>query len=111
MPDGAIHPHLQACTIDLLLKIETESEKSIGQFHTRLHIAAEVADASGDEPIWNSGKREKFVAYGSYEQTSDISLLMAMVDSELAVQGTALQLSPTLSGIKACRQAAFGTRP
>ena len=55
-----------------------------------LHVQAEDADASGYEPIWKDGKRVGFVTSGGYGHTTDMSLAMAMVDSDLAVEGTAL---------------------
>ena len=55
-----------------------------------LHVQAEDADASGYEPIWNEGKRIGFVTSGGYGHTTDMSLAMAMVDSDLAKVGTEL---------------------
>lgn len=55
-----------------------------------LHVQAEDADASGYEPIWKDGKRVGFVTSGGYGHTTGMSLAMAMVDSDLAVEGTAL---------------------
>ncbi len=55
-----------------------------------LHVAAEDADASGYEPIWKDGKRVGFVTSGGYGHTTDMSLAMAMVDRDLAREGTEL---------------------
>jgi dimethylglycine dehydrogenase len=55
-----------------------------------LHVQAEDADASGYEPIWKDGRRVGFVTSGGYGHTSDKSLAMAMVDSDLATEGTEL---------------------
>ena len=55
-----------------------------------LHVQAEDADASGYEPIWKDGKRVGFVTSGGYGHITDMSLAMAMVDSDLATEGTKL---------------------
>lgn len=55
-----------------------------------LRVHAEDADASGYEPIWKDGKRVGFVTSGGYGHTTDMSLAMAMVDSDLAQEGTDL---------------------
>ena len=55
-----------------------------------LHIHAEDADASGYEPIWKDGERVGFVTSGGYGHTTDMSLAMAMLDSDLTAIGTAL---------------------
>ena len=55
-----------------------------------LRIAADDADASGYEPIWYGDKRVGFVTSGGYGHTVDMSLAMAMVDTDLAVEGTEL---------------------
>ena len=57
-----------------------------------LHVAAEDADASGYEPIWKDGKRIGFVTSGGYGHTTDMSLAMAMVDSDMAKIGTELKV-------------------
>ena len=57
-----------------------------------LHVQAEDADASGYEPIWKDGKRVGFVTSGGYGHTTDMSLAMAMVDSDLAAEGTELSV-------------------
>ena len=57
-----------------------------------LHIHAEDADASGYEPIWKDDKRVGFVTSGGYGHTTDMSLAMAMLDSDLATVGTTLKV-------------------
>ncbi|WP_108814535.1 GcvT family protein [Loktanella sp. Alg231-35] len=57
-----------------------------------LHVHAEDADASGYEPIWKDGKRVGFVTSGGYGHTTEMSLAMAMVDSDLAAEGTELKV-------------------
>ncbi len=57
-----------------------------------LHVHAEDADASGYEPIWKDGKRVGFVTSGGYGHTTEMSLAMAMVDSDLATEGTELSV-------------------
>jgi dimethylglycine dehydrogenase len=55
-----------------------------------LHIAAEDADASGYEPIWKDDKRVGFVTSGGFGHTTGMSLAMAMLESDLAVEGMEL---------------------
>jgi dimethylglycine dehydrogenase len=55
-----------------------------------LDVAADGADASGFEPVWSSGGMVGFVTSGGYGHTVDKSLAMALVDSDLAVEGTEL---------------------
>jgi dimethylglycine dehydrogenase len=55
-----------------------------------LEIAAQDADASGYEPIWQAGKLVGFVTSGGYGHTIGKSLAMAMVDRSVAAPGTAL---------------------
>lgn len=57
-----------------------------------LEIEADNADASGYEPIWNNGKLVGFVTSGGYAHTIKRSLAMAMVDRELASEGTQLKV-------------------
>jgi len=57
-----------------------------------LHVQAQDADASGYEPVWKDGKRVGFVTSGGYGHTTDMSLAMAMVDSDLATEGTELSV-------------------
>jgi len=57
-----------------------------------LQVDAEDADASGYEPIWKDGKRVGFVTSGGYGHTTDLSLAMAMVDRDLAAEGTELRV-------------------
>jgi dimethylglycine dehydrogenase len=55
-----------------------------------LEVAAEDADASGYEPVWQDGKRVGFVTSGGYGHTVGKSLAMALVDRDAAAEGTAL---------------------
>jgi len=55
-----------------------------------LHVNAADADASGYEPVWKDGRRVGFVTSGGYGHTTNISLAMAMVDRDLATEGTEL---------------------
>ena len=55
-----------------------------------LEIAAQDADASGYEPIWQAGELVGFVTSGGYGHTIGKSLAMAMVDHKVAAAGTAL---------------------
>ena len=55
-----------------------------------LQVHAADADASGYEPIWKDDKRVGFVTSGGYGHTTDMSLAMAMVDSDLSSVGTEL---------------------
>jgi len=57
-----------------------------------LEIAAEDADASGFEPIWQAGARVGFVTSGGYGHTVKKSLAMAMLDRAVAEPGTALDV-------------------
>ena len=57
-----------------------------------LHVQAQDADASGYEPVWKDGKRVGFVTSGGYGHTTDMSLAMAMVDCDLATEGTELSV-------------------
>ena len=57
-----------------------------------IKVDATDADASGYEPVWKDGKRVGFVTSGGYGHTTDMSLAMAMVDSDLADEGTELSV-------------------
>ncbi|WP_306045516.1 FAD-dependent oxidoreductase [Nioella sp. MMSF_3534] len=57
-----------------------------------LEVAAEDADASGYEPVWQDGKRVGFVTSGGYGHTVGKSLAMALVDRDAAAEGTALSV-------------------
>ncbi len=57
-----------------------------------LEVDALDADASGYEPVWKDGKRVGFVTSGGYGHTVEKSLAMAMVDSEVAGEGTDLSV-------------------
>ena len=55
-----------------------------------LEVSAEGADASGYEPIWSNDKMVGFVTSGGYGHTMKKSYAMALVDTELANEGTDL---------------------
>ncbi|MEO0390944.1 MAG: FAD-dependent oxidoreductase [Pseudomonadota bacterium] len=57
-----------------------------------LKIDANGADASGYEPVWKDGKRVGFVTSGGYGHTVGQSLAMAMVDTDVAAEGTDLSV-------------------
>ena len=50
------------------------------------------ADASGYEPVWQDGKKVGFVTSGGYGHTVGKSLAIAMVNREVAAEGTDLQV-------------------
>ena len=43
-------------------------------------------DASGYEPVWSDGRLVGFVTSGGYGHTTDQSLAMAMVNSDLCMK-------------------------
>ena len=55
-----------------------------------LEVNADGADASGYEPIWSNDKMVGFVTSGGYGHTMKKSYAMALVDTELAKEGTDL---------------------
>ncbi|SDF97264.1 GcvT family protein [Thalassobaculum litoreum] len=57
-----------------------------------LAVDADGADARGFEPVWIDGKRIGFVTSGGYGHSVGMSLAMALVDSEVAVEGTAVDV-------------------
>ena len=57
-----------------------------------LEVAAEDADASGYEPVWQDGRRVGFVTSGGYGHTVGKSLALAMVDRAAAAEGTDLSV-------------------
>ncbi|MFT5363504.1 MAG: dimethylglycine dehydrogenase, partial [Dinoroseobacter sp.] len=48
------------------------------------------ADASGYEPVWHQGNKVGFVTSGGYGHTVDKSLAMALVNRDVAAEGTDL---------------------
>ncbi|NNK77965.1 MAG: FAD-dependent oxidoreductase [Litoreibacter sp.] len=62
------------------------------QVQVTLEIDASDADASGFEPIWSDGKRIGFVTSGGFGHTVGKSLAMALVNQELAAEGTELSV-------------------
>ncbi len=63
-----------------------------GQVVVTLEVDALDADASGYEPVWNGDKRVGFVTSGGYGHTVAKSLALAMVDRDVASEGTALSV-------------------
>lgn len=57
-----------------------------------LEIDALDADASGYEPVWQNGKKVGFVTSGGYGHSVGKSLAMAMVNQDVATEGTALSV-------------------
>ena len=57
-----------------------------------LDIDADDADASGYEPVWSDGKLVGFVTSGGYGHTVKKSLAMALVNADLAHEGTKLSV-------------------
>ena len=62
------------------------------QIEVTLEIDATDADASGYEPVWQDGKKVGFVTSGGYGHTVGKSLAIAMVNREVAEEGTDLQV-------------------
>ncbi|WP_108882835.1 FAD-dependent oxidoreductase [Anderseniella sp. Alg231-50] len=63
-----------------------------------LEIDADDADASGYEPVWSGDQRVGFVTSGGYGHTTGKSLAMALVNGDLAGEGT--ELSVHVVGVK-----------
>ncbi|NNF24074.1 MAG: GcvT family protein [Rhodobacteraceae bacterium] len=57
-----------------------------------LEVDAEDADASGYEPIWKGDQKVGFVTSGGYGHTIGKSLAMALVNRELAAEGSELSV-------------------
>ncbi|MEM9426335.1 MAG: FAD-dependent oxidoreductase [Pseudomonadota bacterium] len=57
-----------------------------------LRIDAKDADASGYEPVWKDGNIVGFVTSGGFGHTTGQSLAMAMIDHDVAEEGTALSV-------------------
>jgi dimethylglycine dehydrogenase len=55
-----------------------------------LEVDAANADASGDEPVWQDGRRVGFVTSGAYGHHVGRSLALAYVDSEVAERASGL---------------------
>jgi dimethylglycine dehydrogenase len=62
------------------------------QIIVTLEIDAVDADASGYEPVWQDGRKVGFVTSGGCGHRVGKSLAMAMVNHDVAAQGTALQV-------------------
>ena len=73
-----------------------------------LEIAAQDADASGFEPVWQDGKRVGFVTSGGFGHTLGKSLAMAMVDQDRCAPGT--DLSVHVVGIE-CKARVIAASP
>jgi dimethylglycine dehydrogenase len=57
-----------------------------------LAIDAEDADAGGFEPVWMGDRRIGFVTSGGFGHTLGMSLAMALVDTDLALEGTSVKV-------------------
>ena len=57
-----------------------------------LKVDAADADASGYEPVWSGGERVGFVTSGGYGHTLGQSFAMAMVNREVAAEGSTLSV-------------------
>lgn len=55
-----------------------------------LEVDAENADAGGYEPVWSGDRKVGFVTSGDYGHTIGKSLAMALVDRDVAAEGTEL---------------------
>ena len=62
------------------------------QLVVTLEVDSADADASGYEPVWHGDKRVGFVTSGGYGHTVGKSLAMAMVDREVADEGSELSV-------------------
>ena len=62
------------------------------QMLVTLDIDADDADASGYEPVWSDGELVGFVTSGGYGHTIKKSLAMALVNADLAKEGTKLSV-------------------
>lgn len=66
--------------------------KTAGKVLVTLEVAADNADASGYEPVWQGEKRVGYVSSGGYGHHVGKSLAMALVDPDCATEGTALDI-------------------
>jgi len=55
-----------------------------------LWVDATDADASGYEPVWHNGEKVGFVTSGAYGHSTGQSLAMALVNADVATEGTNL---------------------
>ena len=62
------------------------------QLVVTLEVEAGDADASGYEPVWSGDHKVGFVTSGGYGHSTGKSLAMAMVDREVAAEGTDLKV-------------------
>jgi len=60
------------------------------QVQVTLEVEADNADASGYEPVWHNGDKVGFVTSGGYGHTVGKSLAMALVNRDVAAEGTDL---------------------
>ena len=65
------------------------------QILVTLDIDAGDADASGYEPVWSDGELVGFVTSGGYGHTIKKTLAMALVNADLAKEGTKLSVEVT----------------
>jgi dimethylglycine dehydrogenase len=66
--------------------------KGPAQVQVTLEVDTGDADASGYEPIWNDGVQAGFVTSGGYGHTVGKSLAMALVNSDVAAEGSELSV-------------------
>lgn len=57
-----------------------------------LAVEADGADARGFEPVWIDGRRVGFVTSGGYGHSVGMSLAMALMDRDVAVEGNAVDV-------------------
>jgi len=69
-----------------------ELDAATRQCLVTLEVDAVDADASGFEPVWHEGRRVGFVTSGGYGYTVGKSLALALVDRDVAGEGTALSV-------------------
>ncbi|WP_377507961.1 FAD-dependent oxidoreductase [Octadecabacter sp. R77987] len=62
------------------------------QVQVTLEVDAKDADASGYEPVWHKGEKVGFVTSGGFGHTLGKSYAMALVNADVAAQGTDLTL-------------------
>lgn len=65
---------------------------AVSQKLVTLAVEAEDADASGFEPVWIDDRRVGFVTSGGFGHAVGTSLAMALVDTDVAVEGTAVDV-------------------
>ncbi|MDH4160060.1 MAG: FAD-dependent oxidoreductase [Actinomycetota bacterium] len=71
---------------------QRERDRGPAQRLVLLEVAADGADASGDEPVWRDGTRVGFVTSGAFGHHVGRSLALAYVDSAVAEDSPALSV-------------------